>query len=80
MSRLEYMQTVLDEVETYPANKAAVIVSIDRRMEDVVVGECIHVATTLKTNGRRVVGVDLCGDPLVSVQRFRIMLRYWGVY
>ena len=67
MSRLEYMKTVLDEVERYPAEKAAVIVSLDRRMENIVVGECIGVATMLKEGGRRVVGIDLCGDPLVGI-------------
>lgn len=65
MSRLEYIEAVLDEVETYPPEKAALIVSLDRRMSDEVAKECVECAVKLKKAGRRVVGVDLCGDPLV---------------
>lgn len=65
MSRLEYVQTVLKEVEAYPVGKAAMIVSLDRRMADDVAENCVRIAKTLKTQGRRVVGIDLCGDPLV---------------
>ncbi|KAJ6602329.1 adenosine deaminase-like protein [Mycena sp. CBHHK59/15] len=63
MSRLEYVRTVLDEVERYPPARAALIVSLDRRMDAEVMRECVEIATTLKAEGRRVVGVDLCGDP-----------------
>ncbi|KAJ6483525.1 Metallo-dependent hydrolase [Mycena vitilis] len=63
MSRLEYVQTVLDEVERYAPSSAALIVSLDRRMSADVLRECVGVAAQLKAAGRRVVGVDLCGDP-----------------
>ena len=65
MSRLEYMRAVLEEVERYPPHKAAVIISIDRKMEDAVAGECVSIARMLRGEGRRVVGVDLCGNPTV---------------
>ncbi|KAJ7841498.1 Metallo-dependent hydrolase [Mycena olivaceomarginata] len=63
MSRLEYVRTVLDEVERYPKARAGLIVSLDRRMSVDVVRECVEIAIELKSEGRRVVGVDLCGDP-----------------
>ena len=66
MTRLEYVETVLDEVEKYRPDQAALIVSLDRRMSKEVANECIEAAITLKKEGRRVVGVDLCGDPAVS--------------
>ncbi|TFK47988.1 adenosine deaminase-like protein [Heliocybe sulcata] len=71
MDRLGYLQAVLGEVERYPPDKAAVIVSVDRRMEEPVVDECVSLALKLRQEGRRVVGVDLCGDPLAGdLQRF----------
>ena len=66
MTRLEYVETVLDEVEKYRPDQAALIVSLDRRMSKEVASECIEAAIALKKEGRRVVGVDLCGDPAVS--------------
>ncbi|KAF9007876.1 hypothetical protein BDQ17DRAFT_1275753 [Cyathus striatus] len=63
MSRETYVRTVLEEVESYPADKAALIVSLDRKMSEEVVKECIGIAKKLRGEGRRVVGVDLCGDP-----------------
>ncbi|KAJ6530936.1 Metallo-dependent hydrolase [Mycena vulgaris] len=63
MSRIDYVRTVLDEVERYPQSRAALIVSLDRRMSPDVLRECVEIARTLKEEGRRVVGVDLCGDP-----------------
>ncbi|TCD65070.1 hypothetical protein EIP91_003272 [Steccherinum ochraceum] len=63
MSRLKYIQTVLDEVEKYPSERCALIVSLDRRMKPEVVEECVENAIKLKQEGRRVVAVDLCGDP-----------------
>jgi adenosine deaminase len=66
MSRLEYVRTVLDEVERYPKARAGLIVSLDRRMSVDVVRECVEIAIELKSEGRRVVGVDLCGDPQVD--------------
>ena len=66
MTRLDYVETVLDAVEKYRPDQAALIVSIDRRMSKEVANECVNAAITLKQRGRRVVGVDLCGDPNVS--------------
>ena len=65
-TRLEYVETVLDEVEKYRPDQAALVVSLDRRMSTEVADECVQAAITLKKRGRRVVGVDLCGDPIVS--------------
>ncbi|THU92303.1 adenosine deaminase-like protein [Dendrothele bispora CBS 962.96] len=66
MTRLDYVQTVLDEVEKYPKDRAALIVSLDRKMKPEVMQEVIDIAKKLKSEGRRVVGVDLCGDPLAG--------------
>jgi len=66
MTRMEYVETVLDEVEKYRPDQAALIVSLDRRMTKEVADECIEAALTLKKSGRRVVGIDLCGDPLAG--------------
>lgn len=66
MTRRLYLETVLNEVERYPSERTALIVSVDRRMEPAVVAEVVSLAAQLRGEGRRVVGVDLCGDPLVS--------------
>ena len=66
MTRLEYVETVLDEVEKYRPDQAALIVSLDRRMSKDAADECVEAAITLKKRGRRVVGIDLCGSPTVS--------------
>ncbi|KAF8651819.1 hypothetical protein AX14_008456 [Amanita brunnescens Koide BX004] len=63
MTREEYLRTVLDEVERYPKERAAFIVSLDRRMSLEVMKECVEAAVKLKQEERRVVGIDLCGDP-----------------
>jgi adenosine deaminase len=63
MTRERYLTVVLDEVEMYPATQAALIVSVDRRMSDLDVEECISLAIEMKNRGRRVVGIDVCGDP-----------------
>ncbi|KAG2744023.1 Metallo-dependent hydrolase [Suillus brevipes Sb2] len=63
MTRERYLTIVLDELETYPATQAALIVSVDRRMNDLDVEECVSLAIEMKNRGRRVVGVDVCGDP-----------------
>lgn len=65
MSRRQYLEAVLDEVEQYPPERAALIVSLDRRMDVRVTAEVIEGAISLRKAGRRVVGVDLCGDPKV---------------
>ncbi|KAF8626464.1 hypothetical protein AX15_004866 [Amanita polypyramis BW_CC] len=63
MTREDYVRTVLDEVERYPKEKAALIVSLDRRMTLGVMEECVSVAEKFRREGRRVVAIDLCGDP-----------------
>ncbi|KAH9850626.1 Metallo-dependent hydrolase [Lenzites betulinus] len=63
MTRMQYIETVLDEVERFPPERAALIVSLDRRMDRETAAECVRCAVQLKEAGRRVVGVDLCGDP-----------------
>jgi adenosine deaminase len=63
MTRERYLTVVLDEMEMYPATQAALIVSVDRRMSDLDVEECISLAIKMKNRGRRVVGIDVCGDP-----------------
>ncbi|KAK1222657.1 hypothetical protein PQX77_014495 [Marasmius sp. AFHP31] len=63
MSRLEYVSAVLEEVEKYPKEKAGLILSLDRRMTPEVMGNVVELAKKLKSEGRRVVGIDLCGDP-----------------
>ncbi|KAJ7245354.1 Metallo-dependent hydrolase [Mycena haematopus] len=63
MTKLDYVRTVLDEVERYPESRARLIVSLDRRMTTEAVRECVGIARQLKVEGRRIVGVDLCGDP-----------------
>lgn len=78
MSRRVYLETVLDEMETRSPDAAALIVSLDRRMTPDVAQEVLELAIQLRREGRRVVGVDLCGDPTV---RFHIISFYtWRVY
>ncbi|KAJ7366534.1 Metallo-dependent hydrolase [Mycena albidolilacea] len=64
MTRAEYVETVVTEVERYPEDKAALIVSVNRTMTEQEVEECIGIARALKAKGRRIVGIDLCGDPM----------------
>ncbi|CAE7169430.1 unnamed protein product [Rhizoctonia solani] len=66
MTRLEYVQAVLDEIEKFPADKAAFILSVDRRMSRAEADEVVDIAIQMKSEGRRVVGVDLCGSPLAN--------------
>ncbi|KAF7794698.1 hypothetical protein EIP86_005836 [Pleurotus ostreatoroseus] len=66
MTRMQYLEAVLDEVERYPPERAALIVSLDRRMEAGVAEEVVNCAVELRKTGRRVVGIDLCGDPLAG--------------
>jgi adenosine deaminase len=81
MSRRVYLETVLDEIETRSPDAAALIVSLDRRMTPDVAQEALELAIQLRREGRRVVGVDLCGDPTV---RFHIFFFFffntWRVY
>ena len=66
MTREEYLSAVLDEVEAYPPSKAALLVSVDRRMSEEDAGSVVEIAIKLRQQGRRVVGIDLCGTPCVS--------------
>jgi len=63
MDREQYILTVLEEVENYSSDQTGLVVSLDRRMTAEVMGECVEIAVRLKNQGRRVVGVDLCGHP-----------------
>jgi adenosine deaminase len=66
MSRRQYLETVLGEVSKREG-AATLIVSIDRRMPPSVAEECAELAILLRSHGKPVVGVDLCGDPLVRL-------------
>lgn len=66
MTRAVYLSTVLDALEQYPPSQAALIVSLDRRMSVELLGECVDLACALRRQGRRVVGLDLCGDPMAG--------------
>ena len=63
MDREQYILAVLEEVEKYSSDQTGLVVSLDRRMTVEVMDECVEIAVRLKSQGRRVVGVDLCGDP-----------------
>lgn len=67
MTRRQYLDAVLDEVECYSAEQAALIVSVDRRMSVADAKECVELAVSLRDADRRVVGVDLCGSPDVRL-------------
>lgn len=66
MDRNQYLRVVLEELERYDQSTVGLIISLDRRMSDEVLSECIGLACELKSEGKRVVGVDLCGDPTVG--------------
>ncbi|TFK58367.1 adenosine deaminase-like protein, partial [Pluteus cervinus] len=66
MTREEYICTIVEEAERYPAGKVGIIVSLDRKMSGEVMDECVEVASKLRKEGKAVVGVDLCGDPLAG--------------
>jgi len=63
MDREQYLRVVLAEMKRYKREQVALIVSFDRRMDHDVLRDCIRLACKLKSEGERVVGVDLCGDP-----------------
>jgi adenosine deaminase len=79
MSRRVYLETVLDEIETRSPEAASLIVSLDRRMKPDVAREVLELAVQLRREGRRVVGVDLCGDPTVRTVSFLFILT-WRFY
>ena len=70
MSRRVYLETVLDEIEARSPDTTALIVSLDRRMTPDVARGVLELAVQLRREGRRVVGVDLCGDPMVRSMSF----------
>jgi adenosine deaminase len=63
MTKRAYLEAVLDEVEKYPVDVAALIVALDRPMPSADMGEVVELAIALHKEGRRIVGIDLCGDP-----------------
>jgi len=63
MSFRIYLETVLGEVEARAPDAAALIVCLDRRMTPEIAREVLELALQLRREGRRVIGVDLCGDP-----------------
>ena len=64
LSRKTYVEAVLGVVEMYPEDKVGgLILSLDRRMEDKDMSEVVDILLEMKENGRRVLGIDLCGDP-----------------
>jgi len=75
MSRRVYLETVLDEIEARAPDAAALIVSLDRRMTPDVAREVLALVVQLRREGRRVVGVDLCGDPKVRSTFFFFTCR-----
>jgi adenosine deaminase len=62
MSREQYLLTVLQEIRAFPG-RAALIVSVDRRMSESDIEECVDLAIKLREQGEPVVGLDLCGNP-----------------
>ncbi|KAJ6511962.1 Metallo-dependent hydrolase [Mycena vitilis] len=48
------------------AEQPVLILSLNGTMDEQEVEECIGIARDLKAKGRRIVGVDLCGDPLAG--------------
>ena len=89
MTRREYVEAVLQEIERFnlDANvntgagavvKAALIVCLDRRMDAEVAKECVDIAVSMRQSGRGVVGVDLCGDPMVR-RVFHISVHFRNV-
>ncbi|KAF9229777.1 Metallo-dependent hydrolase [Gyrodon lividus] len=63
MDREQYLNIVLQEIKSFP-DRAALIISVDRRMSEMDVEECVDLAIRLHNEGNPVVGLDLCGDPL----------------
>ena len=66
MNREQYLRVVLAEMQRYRPDQVALIVSVDRKMKADVVRDCIRIASELKAEGERVVGIDLCGDPAMG--------------
>lgn len=52
MTRTEYVDAVLDEVERYKKDQAALILSLDRRMDSEAMREIVGIAILKKNQGR----------------------------
>jgi len=84
LTKVQYIEAVLDCINDYNASsssmKAFLILSIDRRDTPEKAQECINLAT--RYQGRGVVGVDLCGNPLVllTVKFTMHMLSKWFLF
>lgn len=66
MTFRDYLITVLQEIDHFGPEKAALIVSVNRDMKPAQVEKIISLAIQLYKDGLRIVGLDLCGNPLVS--------------
>ena len=70
LTRARYVETVIDAICEYNASsssmKTYLILSVDRRDTPEKAQECVELAIRYKSRG--IVGVDLCGDPLVKTQ------------
>ncbi|KAF9527119.1 hypothetical protein CPB83DRAFT_895548 [Crepidotus variabilis] len=66
MDMEKYIRVVLEEMDRYGREKVALIVSTDRRMDTKTLEAIVGLACKLREEGERVVGIDLCGDPLAG--------------
>ncbi|KAG5636930.1 hypothetical protein H0H81_006363, partial [Sphagnurus paluster] len=67
MTPEQYLRVVLGELDRYGGiRRVGLIVSLDRRMGEDALRECLDLAVKFKAEGAPVVGVDLCGDPLAG--------------
>jgi adenosine deaminase len=62
MSKMQYLQAVLGEMDKFPAEQCNLIVSVDWRMSAEQALETVNLAIELFNASRRVVGIDICGD------------------
>lgn len=65
MSKPAYVEAVLDAIDAHQPSpmQTRLILSVDRRDSPAAAHECVDLAIRYRARG--VVGVDLCGDPLV---------------
>lgn len=64
MTLRDYLVTVLQEVEAFGPEQAGLIVSVSREMKPDAMERIVALAIQLRKEGSRVVGLDLCGNPL----------------